>query len=260
MTALYALDHVSRRFTSSGRDVTALDDLSLTIGQGERWGIVGGSGSGKTTLVRLLAGLDAPSSGTIRFEGQPLNLPGPGASASARRVLARVQLVFQDPMSSLDPRMRVGAIIAEPLRSRSVRADWPPQARRARVDDLIAAVGLPQGSAQRYPHEFSGGQRQRIAIARALAPRPDVLIADEPVSALDVSVRAHIINVLNEISDRLGLTLVLVSHDLAVVRHLCDHVAVLRSGRLVEAGPAEDILTTPRDPYTQALLAAQPTL
>jgi peptide/nickel transport system ATP-binding protein len=260
MTALFTVDHVSRRFeTRRGRSgVQALDDVCVTIGAGERWGIVGESGSGKTTLLRLLAGLDRPTSGTIRFEGQLLDT---GSRLSLARLQARVQLVFQDPRSSLDPRMTVGGIVAEPLRSRHLRRAGAARLDpAARVAEVLQAVDLPTDAARRYPHEFSGGQRQRIAIARALAPRPDILLADEPVSALDVSVRAQILNLLTDLVGSMGLTLVLVSHDLGVVRHMCNKVAVVHRGRIVESGSAQDVYEEPREDYTRALLAAIPRL
>lgn len=230
----------------------ALDGVSLAIGAGERWGVVGESGSGKTTLVRLVMGLEAPTSGSVEFDGRPVHLRRP---ADLRHLWTRAQLVFQDPMGSLDPYQTVDRIIAEPLEGLAIPGD-----RRARVAELLAAVGLPADSGTRYPHQFSGGQRQRIAIARALAPRPAVLVADEPVSALDVSVRAQILNLLRDLATRYGLTLVFVAHDLDTVRYLTDHVAVVRSGRIVESGPTERVYTEPAHPYTRELLAAIPRL
>ena len=231
--------------------LTAVDRVDLQVTAGQRFGLVGESGSGKSTLLRCLAALQQPTSGSVRFRGQELA----GRRDRQLRFLRRdVQVVFQDPMASLDPRMRVRELIAEPLVAQ--RASGPHE----RVDELLDAVGLPRGSATRYPHQFSGGQRQRIAIARALAVRPSVLLADEPVSALDVSVRAQILNLLQDLVERFDLTLVFVSHDLAVVRHVCDTVAVMRTGQLVEHGAAETIATAPQHPYTQALVAAVPTL
>ncbi|WP_216212518.1 ABC transporter ATP-binding protein [Amycolatopsis aidingensis] len=236
-----------RRFARAG--VTALRGVSLDIERGGRFGIVGESGSGKSTLVRLLAGLDRPSAGTVSFGGRRIdNLP----ERKLGFLRSELQLVFQDPMGSLDPRMRVRDIISEPLGRH--------RGHRERVRELLAAVDLPADAGARYPHQFSGGQRQRISIARALAPRPSVLIADEPVSALDVLVRAQILELLAELVERYRLTLIFVSHDLAVVRQVCDTVAVLRAGELVELGPVEQVYGAPAHPYTRELLAAAPSL
>lgn len=227
--------------------VHAVRGVSFEVRAGQRFGIVGESGSGKSTMVRMLAALDRPSAGEMFFQDKRIdNLP-------ERRLgflRARLQVVFQDPMGSLDPRMRVRDIIREPLG----RAD------PARVAELLAAVGLPPESCERYPHQFSGGQRQRISIARALAPRPDVLVADEPVSALDVSVRRQILDLLTDLVERLDLTLVFVSHDLAVVRRICDTVAVMRQGEVVELGPVEEVYRDPKHAYTRELIAAAPNL
>ena len=232
--------------------VHALAGVSLDVCTGERLGVVGESGSGKSTLARLLVGLDRPTSGAVRYEGIDISrLP----EKELRFLRRDVQLVFQDPMGSLNPRMTVRRIVQEPLKGLAVAGDHD-----ARVDELLDAVGLPRGAADRYPHQFSGGQRQRIAIARALAPHPQVLVADEPVSALDVSVRAQVLNLLLDLVDELALTLVFVSHDLGVVRFLCDRIAVLHRGRLVESGPTERVYDAPVQPYTKALLAAVPTL
>ena len=223
------------------RTVTAVRDVSFELFRGETLGVVGESGSGKTTLVRLMLGLERPDSGQAVYRG-----------ASLRR---EVQVVFQDPASALDPRMRVGDIILEPLRVMRLPGD-----RAARLAELLSAVGLAPRAARRYPHEFSGGQRQRIAIARALAPRPRVLLADEPVSALDVSVRAQILNLLEDLRVGYDLTLVLVSHDLSVVRHLSDRVLVMRGGEIVERGETRAIFRSPQHPYTRMLLESIPTL
>jgi peptide/nickel transport system ATP-binding protein len=229
------------------RDVHALRGVSFDVEAGQRFGIVGESGSGKSTLVRLLAALDKPTSGTVSFQGKRIdNLP-------ERRLgflRSELQIVFQDPMGSLDPRMRVRDIISEPLGRRE------PD----RVAELLAAVGLPVDAAQRYPHQFSGGQRQRISIARALAPNPSVLIADEPVSALDVSVRGQILDLLASLVDQFALTLIFVSHDLGVVRHVCDRVAVMRRGEIVELGDVGQVYDAPRHEYTRELLEAAPNL
>jgi peptide/nickel transport system ATP-binding protein len=230
----------------------ALRGVSLAIEPGERVGVVGESGSGKTTLARLLVGLDRPTAGDVRFEGQ--SIVG-RRERDLRWLRTGAQMVFQDPMGSLDPRLTVGAIVAEPLVG--LRA---PGDHAARVAELLEAVGLPAGSARRYPHQFSGGQRQRIAIARALAPHPRVLVADEPVSALDVSVRAQVLNLVLDLADDLHLTVVFVSHDLSVVRFLCDRVAVLYQGEIVEQGATVDVYERPQHDYTRALLAAVPTV
>ncbi|MFB4274202.1 ATP-binding cassette domain-containing protein [Nonomuraea sp. MTCD27] len=236
--------------TRPGGAVHALRDVSLTVRRGERYGVVGESGSGKSTLLRLLCALDQPTGGSIRFDGQEITgLP----ERRLRFLRENLQIVFQDPMSSLDPRMRVRDLVAEPLAALGLPAG-------NRVAELLEAVGLPAEAADRYPHQFSGGQRQRIAIARALAPRPKVLVADEPVSALDVSVRGQILNLLADLVDELGLTLVFVSHDLSVVRHVCETVAVMSRGEIVETGPVDDVWAAPAHPYTQELLRAVPTL
>ncbi|MFT4044026.1 MAG: ATP-binding cassette domain-containing protein [Gordonia sp. (in: high G+C Gram-positive bacteria)] len=241
----------SSRLSPRRRQVHALNGVSLTIGRGERFGIVGESGSGKSTLIRLIAGLDQPTSGTITVAGQRVSGRRERELGFLRRSL---QFVFQDPMSSLDPRMRVGQIIREPL----IGTGHPDPV--GRTAELLAAVGLPADAAQRFPHQFSGGQRQRISIARALAPEPSVLIADEPVSALDVSVRAQILNLLADLVERFDLTLIFVSHDLSVVRHLCDRVAVLYHGDLVEVDTTETIYSERAAAYTKSLIAAVPTL
>jgi oligopeptide/dipeptide ABC transporter ATP-binding protein len=237
-----------------GRAVQAVTDVSFSVGRGEAVGLVGESGSGKSTIGRLLLGLLAPSEGRVTLEGEDIA----GRRRRARLALRRrMQLVFQDPYSSLDPRRRIGAQIAEGLR---IHALARPGERPARVAALLAQVGLPAEYAARYPHEFSGGQRQRIGIARALATDPDFLVADEPVSALDVSVQAQVIGLLADLRTRLGLGLLFISHDLHVVRSLCDRVLVLYLGRVMEQGPAAEVLRDPRHPYTRALLSAVPSL
>ncbi|MFI7465838.1 ATP-binding cassette domain-containing protein [Nonomuraea sp. NPDC049646] len=248
------LSRVYRRprtsLTRPAAPVHALREVSLTVRRGERFGIVGESGSGKSTLLRLLCGLDRPTGGSVVFDGREITgLP----ERRLRFLRENLQIVFQDPMSSLDPRMRVRDLVAEPL----VALGLPVGGR---VAELLEAVGLPASAADRYPHQFSGGQRQRIAVARALAPRPKVLVADEPVSALDVSVRGQILNLLADLVDELGLTLVFVSHDLSVVRHVCETVAVMSGGEIVETGPVDDVWAAPRHPYTRDLLQAVPTL
>lgn len=238
-------------FREPPRKVVALNDVSFDIHRGQRFGVVGESGSGKSTLIRLLSALDQPSSGSIRFDGQELR----GRSERQLRFLRRqLQFVFQDPMGSLDPRMRVRDIVAEPL----IAQKHPNPTER--VNELLAAVGLSAAVGARFPHQFSGGQRQRISIARALAPHPKVLVADEPVSALDVSVQAQILNLLAELVEQYHLTMIFVSHDLTVVRRVCDSVAVLHHGDLVELGETEAVYQAPQHPYTRRLIAAVPTI
>jgi oligopeptide/dipeptide ABC transporter ATP-binding protein len=230
----------------------ALDGVDLAVEAGRSVALVGESGSGKTTLARCLLRLVEPTAGSIRFRDRDLlALP----REALRRERRHLQMVFQDPFGSLDPRMSVGESIAEPLVAHGLGA---AAERRARVDELLGLVGLPADSAQRYPHEFSGGQRQRIGIARALATQPDVVVADEPVSALDVSVRAQVLNLLAELQARFGLALMLISHDLAVVEQLADEVVVLYLGRVVESAPAAALFANPQHPYTVSLLSAVP--
>ncbi|WP_030854816.1 dipeptide ABC transporter ATP-binding protein [Streptomyces sp. NRRL S-475] len=235
-----------REFGRGKRAVTAVDDVSLTLRRGETLGIVGESGSGKTTLGRMLVGLLEPTDGSLAFEGRPHTGVNPA-----------VQMVFQDPVSSLNPRRSVGESIADPLRARGERQD---RRIRERVGELLERVGLEAGHYDRYPHEFSGGQRQRAGIARALAADPRVIVCDEPVSALDVTTQAHVVALLGELQRELGLALVFVAHDLAVVRQVSDRVAVMRRGRIVEEGPVAEVYESPRDPYTGQLLAAVPAL
>lgn len=247
LTRIY---HRSRRsLFSPAPEVRALDGVSFDVDAGDRLGIVGESGSGKSTLLRLLCALDSPTGGTIDVAGHSLA----GARERDLRALRdQVQIVFQDPHSSLDPRMRVRDVVAEPLREVS------DTVRRSKVAELLQAVGLPDDAGDRLPHEFSGGQRQRIAIARALITDPRILLADEAVSALDVSVRAQVLNLLADLVARYRLTLVFVSHDLNVIRHLCDTVAVMQNGRIVECGPTEQVYADPAHPYTAQLIAALP--
>ena len=257
MTIEFSVRDLVRTYPRQGGGITrALDGVSLDIVQGQRLGIVGESGSGKSTLVRLLAALQQPTSGTIEFRGR--NIVGlPEKELGDLR--SKVQMVFQDPRSSLNPRMKVGRIITEPLRSPLIRnREGVPSDAKARLDEVMTRVGLDPALADQYPHEFSGGQRQRIAIARALAPRPEVLIADEAVSALDVSVRAQVLNLLADAVAHYGLTLLFVSHDLSVVRHVCNSVIVMRNGRIVEAGTTDEVYNNPQQPYTRELLAAAP--
>ncbi|MER5964689.1 ABC transporter ATP-binding protein [Streptomyces sp. NPDC002057] len=234
------------------RSFTALDDVSLTLAAGETLGIVGESGSGKSTLARVLAHAHPADAGRILLDGEDVTRPGRAELHSVRR---RVQMVFQDPYASLNPRMSVAEIVAEPLRAFGIGA---PGERAARVAELLRLVGLDPAAADRPPRSFSGGQRQRIGIARALAPEPSVLICDEPVSALDVSVQAQIVGLLTDLQRDLGLALVFIAHDLAVVRQVSHRIAVMHEGRIVETGGADELCDHPRDPYTRALLAAAP--
>ncbi len=235
--------------------VHAVRGVTFDVMPGERFGIVGESGCGKSTLLRIIAGLDQPTSGAVTVGGREIT----GLKERQLTFLReQLQLVFQDPMSSLDPRMRVRDIIAEPLVAR--RDPAGQRGHRERIAELLQAVGLRPDAADRYPHQFSGGQRQRISIARALAPRPRILVADEPVSALDVSVRAQVLNLIADLVEDLSLTLVFVSHDLSVVRHVCDRVAVMHQGQFVEVGPVAEVYSRPQHPYTQTLIAAIPTL
>ncbi|MEU9153797.1 ABC transporter ATP-binding protein [Streptomyces sp. NPDC048417] len=247
-----------REFGRGKGAFTAVDDVSLTVHRGETLGIVGESGSGKTTLGRMLVGLLEPTAGEVRYEGH--------ARVGVRPA---VQMVFQDPVSSLNPRRSVGESIADPLRARGMGV--PPFERsrergsderriRGRVIELLERVGLEGAHYERYPHEFSGGQRQRVGIARALAADPRVIVCDEPVSALDVTTQAQVVALLGELQRELGLALVFVAHDLAVVRQVSDRVAVMRRGRIVETGSADEVYDNPQDPYTRQLLAAVPAL
>ncbi|HEX6443540.1 MAG TPA: ATP-binding cassette domain-containing protein [Streptosporangiales bacterium] len=231
--------------------VHALRGVSFDVARGERFGIVGESGCGKSTLLRIIAGLDRATSGRVLVQGTDITRLPERRLGFLRE---RLQLVFQDPMSSLDPRMKVGDIVAEPLVAQGRRDS------RETIAGLLASVGIPADAVERYPHQFSGGQRQRISIARALAPEPQIIVADEPVSALDVSVRAQVLNLIADLVDERSLTLLFVSHDLSVIRHVCDRVAVMSQGRIVELGPVDQVYDEPRHPYTKRLLAAIPTL
>ncbi|MFN8619988.1 MAG: oligopeptide/dipeptide ABC transporter ATP-binding protein [Chloroflexota bacterium] len=232
--------------------VRAVDGVDLDIARGETLGLVGESGSGKTTIGRSIVRLTEPRSGSIQLDGEDL-LTLKGAALRAKR--REVQMVFQDPYSSLDPRHTIGDILSEPLIVHGLASG---KAREERVAELLTMVGLDPAFVERYPHEFSGGQRQRIGIARAIAVEPRLIIADEPVSALDVSVQAQVINLMEHLQDTLGLTYLFIAHDLAVVKHIADRVAVLYLGRIVEIGPAHGLYTQPHHPYTIALLSAVP--
>ena len=266
MSPLVSVAHVSKRFAprlSAGeriaaalgsgldtRTVHAVDDVSLHIGKGEVLGLVGESGCGKSTLGRIIAGISPPTAGDATIADAHI-------MAGTRKATTRVQMVFQDPFASLNPRLRIGDIIAEgPIAHGLVgRAE-----ARGYVETWLAAVGLARDAADRYPHQFSGGQRQRIAIARALAMQPDVLVCDEPVASLDVSIQAQIINLFLKLRREFGLTMLFISHDLGVVRHISDRVAIMYLGRIVETGRTGDVYASPRHPYTRALLDSVPKL
>jgi peptide/nickel transport system ATP-binding protein len=232
----------------------AVDDVSLDVRKGETLALVGESGCGKSTVARLIVGLHALSRGSVEFDGTDLAAPGIDAAALRRRM----QMIFQDPYASLNPRWRVRDIVAEPVRVLGLAATQ--QAERARVAELLRQVGLAPEDGEKYPHEFSGGQRQRISIARALSGNPEFLVCDEPTSALDVSVQAQILNLMSELQERLGLTYLFISHNLAVVSHIADRVGVMYLGRVVELAGAERLFAAPRHPYTRMLMDAIPDL
>jgi ABC-type oligopeptide transport system ATPase subunit len=257
---LLEVDNVTKVFSTRrpferAAQFTALKDVSLQIVRGESFGLVGESGSGKTTLTRCILRLEEITSGRIVYDGQDLAT----LSARALRALrAKIQIVFQDPYASLNPRMTIRDIVAEPLEIHHDLVTLSARARTDRVAELLALVGLRNEHLYRYPHEFSGGQRQRIGIARALALSPEFLILDEPTSALDVSVQAQVLNLLHDLQRRLGLTYLFVSHDLGVIRHVCDRVALLYRGALVEQNETEAIFEQPRSEYARTLIAAMP--
>lgn len=246
---------VKKWFFEKPEYVKAVDDVSFDLYEGETLGIAGESGCGKSTLIRSVLRLIEPTDGVIEYDGRDItHLRG----SSMRDLRKHMQIVFQDPYSSLDMRWTVGRIIEEPMIINKVYETR--NERKEQVKKLLEQVGLPRDYTDRYPHEFSGGQRQRIAIARALATNPKLLMCDEAVSALDVSVRAQVLNLLEELQRQLRLTYVFVSHDLSVIEHICDRVAIMYLGRIVEIGTKEDIFNTPMHPYTQALLSAIPTI
>jgi len=251
---LLAVEGLSTRFRAKrGRgEVRALHRVGFTLAAGQTLGVVGESGSGKSTLARSILRLVEPQEGRVLFDGEDLLALD---AASLRRRRRDLQMIFQDPFASLDPRYRVGRLVEEPM---VVHRLGGAAERRARVAELLAQVGLDASAAARFPHEFSGGQRQRIGIARAIAPNPRLVVADEPVSALDVSIQAQILNLLLDLRDRLSLTYLFISHDLAAVRAIADRVAVMYLGEIVEWAPAETLYAAPRHPYSEALLSAVP--
>jgi len=268
MTALVQLAGVTRDFDVSPpwldrvlgngrrRVLKAVDGVDLALTRGETFGLVGESGCGKSTLARLIVGLYAPTRGTIRYEGAVV--ASPGRVTRNRKARRGMQMIFQDPYASLNPHWRVAQIVAEPIRALAPRT--PRRTVDARVHEVLGQVGLSASDAPRYPHQFSGGQRQRISIARALASAPQFLVCDEPTSALDVSVQAQVLNLMRELQQRMGLTYLFISHNLAVVRHIADRVGVMYLGRIVESAPTETLFEAPRHPYTRMLLDAVPDL
>jgi peptide/nickel transport system ATP-binding protein len=257
LSKIYSRSRSALGSRPAGDDVRAVDDVSLDIQSGETLGLVGESGSGKSTLGRLILRLIEPTGGSIHFEGRDLLAATRAELRSLRRDL---QIIFQDPFASLDPRFRVEEVIAEPLiiHASAHRTNANARERRARVIELLRAVGLDESILRRFPHEFSGGQRQRIGIARALAVRPKFIVADEPVSALDVSVGAQIVNLLAQLQRDFGLTYLFISHSMPVVRYLSTRIAVMYRGKIVEVGSSEDITERPQHPYTRSLLQATP--
>jgi ABC-type glutathione transport system ATPase component len=254
---LLEIDRVSKIYPGrrGATSVTALDGVSFSIARGESFGLVGESGSGKSTLTRLILALEQPTAGTIRFDGVPI---ADLSSSALKAMRARLQIVFQDPYASLNPRMIIRDIVSEPLLVHADRKTLSAARRADRVVELLETVGLRTEHLWRYPHELSGGQRQRICIARALALEPEMLILDEPTSALDVSVQAQILNMLIELQRRLALTYLVISHDLGVIRYVCDRVALIHHGRIVEMGETERIFVSPQSDYTRMLIEANP--
>jgi peptide/nickel transport system ATP-binding protein len=264
--ALVEVRGLSKSFArgeSEGGRVFVADSVTFLIARGETLGLVGESGSGKTTVARMILGLVAPDSGTVLFDGVPVFEGSRAASATTmRRIRRRMQPVFQDPFAALNPRLRVAEIVTEPLKifRREEGIDATGAGLRRQAAELMRAVGLEESALERYPHEFSGGQRQRINIARALALRPELLVLDEPVSALDVSVGAQVVNLLRELQREFGLTYLFISHSMPLVRYLSTNIAVMRKGKLVEIGECGSICDSPGDEYTRSLIAATPVM
>ena len=254
VTGLSKVYSASRGPFRRQKSATVVDNVSFRIEKGSTFGLVGESGSGKSTIGRAVLRLVEPDAGRISFDGIDVRALD---AASLKRLRRRMQIIFQDPFSSLDPRVRIGRAIAEPIRLHGLRSG---SALDRRVDELLELVGLAAHHRHRFPHEFSGGQRQRVAIARALAVEPELIVCDEPVSALDVSIQAQVLNLLEELRQQLGVSFLFISHDMAVVRHFASHVGVLYAGTLVETGPAAEVFARPRHPYTRMLLAATPSL
>ncbi len=252
-TPLIEVRHLHRYFGSPARPVRAVDDVSFTIAPGETLGLVGESGSGKSTIGRTLLRLIDSTSGQVLYRGEDL---GAATGRRMRALRSKLQVIFQDPYASLNPKMRVRDILGEALQVHGLASG--KEARERRIAELLELVGLRAEHASRYPHEFSGGQRQRIGVARALAVEPEFIVADEPLSALDVSIQSQVVNLLCELRDRLSLTMLFISHDLDVVEYLCDRVVVLYLGRVMEVAPTRELFGRPLHPYTQALLAASP--
>ena len=251
---LIEVRHLLKEYATEGRVARVVDDVSFEISTGETLGLVGESGSGKSTVARMVLGLLQPTSGEVLFRGEALP---PIQSGRMRDLRRNMQIVFQDPYAALNPRMTVRRILEEPF---VIHRHKPAQGLSERLRELLKCVGLDESALPRYPHEFSGGQRQRINIARALAPNPQLLVLDEPVSALDVSVGAQVINLLRDLQHSLGLTYLFISHSMPLVRYLCDRVAVMQRGKLVELGSCSQVCEDPRNPYTRQLIAATPEL
>jgi oligopeptide/dipeptide ABC transporter ATP-binding protein len=254
MTSILRLSNIRKEFrsSSSNNPIIAIDDVSLSVERGKTLGIVGESGSGKSTLGRVMLRLTEPTSGTIEFKGENLLQLSP---RELRAIRSKIQMIFQDPMASLDPRMTVRKLIGEPL---DIHKTGTAEERDKAVEKIAQSVGISLDALEKYPHEFSGGQRQRISIARAVVNNPELIVADEPVSALDVSIQAQILNLLRSLKEELNLTFVFISHDLSVVRYFADEVAVMYLGNIVEYAPTEEIFSNPKHPYTQALISAVP--
>ena len=261
--ALLEVQGVSKSYGTHAGDALVVDRVTFDIARGETLGVVGESGSGKSTVARMVLGLIEPTAGEVRFDGEAV---ATADGAQMRRIRRRMQPVFQDPFAALNPRMRVEQILTEPYRIHASiagsEAHLPQgrEAQRLRVVELLQSVGLDQSALPRYPHEFSGGQRQRINIARALALRPELLVLDEPVSALDVSVGAQIVNLLHSLQREYGLAYLFITHSMPLVRYLADRIVVMQRGRIVEEGESEALCRAPQQPYTQALLAATPVI